>query len=535
MKSDPPEIRVLRNQFPSCGTGAMARVGLLAVLTLGGCGGGADSSRPTVIVNATVVDGTGAAPRLASVRIVGDRIVEVGEIEPSDEDLLVDAGGLVLAPGFIDTHSHASGGLSEHPDALAAVNQGITTVIVGQDGGSPHPLDEFFSRVEKEGAAVNVASYAGFGTMRQKIMGEDFRRPATPDEVEQMRLLLRKEMEAGALGLGTGLEYDPGIYSTTEEVLTLAREAASYGGRYISHVRSEDRWFWEAVDEIIEIGREAGMPVQISHIKLALRSNLGKADRLIKILDEARADGVDISADIYPYTYWASSLTVLFPERDFENYETAKFALSEITTPEGAYLGEYRLNPEYVGKTIGEVARMRGTDPATTLIDLIRETEAYERRTGEDAGVNLIAKSMEEADIERLMNWPHTNLCTDGSLAGSHPRGYGAYPRFLGRYVRERQIMDLATAVHKSTALAAAHMGIRDRGVIRREMKADLVLFDPDTILDRATPEKPHALSVGIEKVWVNGDVVYENGRTTGRRPGKVIRREPAGEGSDGR
>ncbi|MCZ6778037.1 MAG: D-aminoacylase [Acidobacteriota bacterium] len=477
-----------------------------------------------------MIDGTGAAPRSASVRIVDDRIVEVGDIEPSAGDSLVDAGGLVLAPGFIDTHSHASGGLSERPDALAAVNQGITTVIVGQDGGSPHPLDEFFSRVEKKGAAVNVASYAGFGVLRRKVMGEDFRRPATPEEIEQMQLLLRKEMEAGALGLGTGLEYDPGIYSTTEEVLTLAREAASHGGRYISHVRSEDRWFWKAIDEIIGIGREAGIPVQISHIKLALRSNLGKADRLIKILDEARADGVDITADIYPYTYWASGLTVLFPERDFESYETAKFALSEITTPEGAYLGEYELNPDYVGKTLQEIAVMRGTDPPTALIELIRETEAYKKKTGKRAGVNLIARSMEEADIERLMNWPHTNLCTDGSLAGSHPRGYGAYPRFLGRYVRERKIMDLATAVHKSTALAAAHVGIRDRGVIRPGMKADLVLFKPDTVLDRATPEEPHALSVGIEKVWVNGDVVYENGRTTGRRPGEVIRREGEGK-----
>ncbi len=533
MKRDLSRLRALENRLPFRGAGTIARFGLLAMLTLGGCGGDADSSRPTVIVNATVIDGTGAAPRSASVRIVGDRIVEVGDIEPSDGDSLLDAAGLVLAPGFIDTHSHASGGLTEHPDALAAVNQGITTVVVGQDGGSPHPLDEFFSRVEKKGAAVNVASYAGFGILRRKVMGEDFRRPATPDEVEQMRLLLRREMEAGALGLGTGLEYDPGIYSTTEELLALAREAASHGGRYISHVRSEDRWFWKAIDEIISIGREAGIPVQISHIKLALRSNLGKADRLVKILDKARADGVDITADIYPYTYWASGLTVLFPKRDFENYETAKFALSEITTPDGAYLGDYDLNPDYVGKTIGEVARMRGTDPATTLIDLIRETEAYERKTGEDAGVNLIARSMKEEDIERLMSWPHTNLCTDGSLAGSHPRGYGAYPRFLGRYVRERQIMDLGTAVYKSTALAAAHMGIRDRGVIRPDMKADLVLFDPGTVLDRATPEEPHALSVGIEKVWVNGDIVYENGRTTGRRPGKVIRRQPAGEGSD--
>jgi N-acyl-D-amino-acid deacylase len=339
-----------------------------------------------------------------------------------------------------------------------------------------------------------------------------------------MRALLREEMLAGARGLATGLEYDPGIYSSREEVVALASEAAAFGGRYISHVRSEDRWFWDAIDEIIEIGRETEMPVQISHIKLALRRELGKADRLVELLNEARASGVDISADIYPYPYWESTLTVLFPDRDFENRETAEFALSQITTPEGAHLGTYKPNPEYVGKTLREISDLRGTDPATTLMDLIREAQAYKEKTGDTDVESVIATSMGEADIERLMNWPHTNLCTDGSLVASHPRGFGSYPRFLGRYVRERQIMDLATAVHKSSGLAAAHMGFSDRGVIRPGMKADLLLFDPDSVLDHATPESPEVLSVGIERVWVNGEVVFENGQSTGRRPGQVIR-----------
>jgi N-acyl-D-amino-acid deacylase len=339
-----------------------------------------------------------------------------------------------------------------------------------------------------------------------------------------MRKRLWVEMRSGALGLATGLEYDPGIYSDPEEVITLAREAAANGGRYISHVRSEDRRFWDAIDEIIHIGREAQIPVQISHFKLAMRDNLGKANRLIEILDAARASGVDITADIYPYTYWESTLTVLFPERDFENRETAEFALSQITTPEGAHLGIYQPNPDFAGKTLREVSEMRGTDPATTLMELIRESQQYERETGEADVESVIAVSMIEADIERLMNWPHTNLCTDGSLVASHPRGFGTYPRLLGRYVRERQVMDLATAVHKSSGLAAAHMGIPDRGEIRVGMMADLVLFDPRTVLDRATPEQPEVLSVGIERVWVNGEVVYEDGHTTGRRPGSVIR-----------
>ena len=503
----------------------LSAVCTLALLAIGGCGGQGDGARATLIVNASILDGSGAAARAGSVRIVGDRIAAVGDLERDEQDSVVDAKGRVLAPGFIDTHSHADGDLFEHPDALAMVSQGITTAIVGQDGGSNFPLSEFFSRLEDEPSALNVASYAGFGTIREEVLGEDFRRSATPDEVASMRTLMRAEMEAGALGMGTGLEYDPGIYSAPEEVIAVAREAAAYGGRYISHVRSEDRWFWDAIDELLEIGRVTGMPVQISHIKLALRRELGKAGRLIEILDDARASGIDVTADIYPYTYWESTLTVLFPDRDFENRETAEFALSQITTPEGAHLGAYKPNPAYVGKTLREISEMRGSDPVTTLMELIRESQAYERETGEEEVESLIATSMQESDIEELMNWPHTNLCTDGDLVASHPRGFGSYPRFLGRYARERGIMDLATAVHKSSGLAAEHMGIPDRGLIRAGMKADLVLFDPATVIDHATPGAPQTLSEGIERVWVNGEIVYEEGRASGRLPGQVIRR----------
>jgi N-acyl-D-amino-acid deacylase len=478
----------------------------------------------SVIINAKVLDGTGAPARSDSVRFIGDHIVEIGNFELAPRDTVIDAAGLLLAPGFIDTHSHADSDILEHPDALAAISQGITTVVVGQDGGSDFPLREFFERLDAQKTAINVASYSGHGSIRMEVMGEDFRRTATPEEIERMRALLHEEMAAGASGLATGLEYDPGIYSSREEVIALASEAASLGGRYISHIRSEDRWFWEAIDEIIEIGRKTEMPVQISHVKLALQRELGKADQLIEILDQARASGVDITADIYPYPYWESTLTVLFPDRDFENRETAEFALSQITTPEGAHLGVYKPTPEYAGRTLREISDLRGTDPATTLMDLIREAQAYEEKTGETDVESVIATSMSEADIERLMNWPHTNLCTDGSLVASHPRGFGSYPRFLGRYVREREIMDLATAVHKSSGLAATHMGIPDRGVIRPGMKADLVLFDPDTVLDHATPEAPEALSVGIDRVWVNGEIVFENGESTGRRSGQIIK-----------
>jgi len=482
-----------------------------------------------LIVNAVVVDGTGAPRRPAAVRLGGDRIAEVGALAPAPGETVVDARGLVLAPGFIDTHSHGDRGLFAHADALATVSQGISTIVVGQDGGSPWPLSDFFARLDREPAAINVASYAGHGRIRGKVMGDDFRRPARPEEVARMRELLAQEMKAGALGLSSGLEYDPGIFSARSEVLDLARVAAAAGGRYISHIRSEDRYFWDAIDEIVTIGREAKLPVQVSHIKLAMHSLWGQADRLLKTLNDARAAGVDITADIYPYLYWQSTLTVLFPERDFQNRKTAELVLREISTPDDLLLGTFAPEPSYAGKTLAEIARARGTDPPATLMALIKEALAYEAAHKDDDDVeSVIGTSMSEPDLERLLAWPYTNVCTDGELDGRHPRGFGTYPRVLGRYVRERKVVSLEEAVRKMTSLAAHNVGLRDRGEVRPGAFADLVLFDPATVMDRATTRDPHALSAGIARVWVNGAVVYEAGAATGRRPGRALRREAA-------
>ncbi len=478
----------------------------------------------TVITNATVLDGTGSPGRKANVRIAGDLIVAVGRAVPAQGDTVVDAKGLTLAPGFIDTHSHGNDQIFEIPDATAATSQGITTIVVGQDGDSPYPLRRFFNRLERRPAAVNVASYAGHGTLRDKVMGDDFRRHATQDEIEEMKRLLGKEMAAGAIGLSSGLEYDPGIYSAPEEVVDLAKTAASFGGRYISHIRSEDRYFWKAIDEIIEIGRQAKLPVQISHTKLAMRSLWGQADSLLARLDKARASGVDITADMYPYLYWESTLTVLFPERDFESRATASLVLKEIAAPDGLLMTQFGPEPSYSGKTVAEIARLRRSDPVTTLIDLIRMSEAMRKETGQGVE-SVIGTSMQEPDVERLMTWRWMNFCTDGYLEGPHPRGFGSYPRILGHYVRERGVMKLPQAVRQASALAAAHMGFSDRGLIRPGMRADLVLFDPRTVKDRATPADPHAVSDGIRSVWVNGVVVYRDGKSTGERPGRVLRR----------
>ncbi len=501
---------------------------MLVVLTLGlgACSPPApETPRGFVLVKASVLDGTGAEARMVNVRVEGDTIVGVEEGEPPAGYEVIDASGFTLAPGFIDTHSHGDGDLFENRDALAAVNQGITTIVVGQDGGSPYPLADFWKKLEANPVALNVAAYAGHGTLRETVMGEDFRRAATEEEIEKMRLLLIEEMKAGALGLGAGLEYDPGIYSERSEMIALAREAASWGGRYISHMRSEDRYFWDAIDEIIAIGREAKLPVQISHTKLAMQNLWGQADRLISLLDAARAEGIEVNADIYPYTYWQSTLTVLFPRRDFQDRKEAEIAVRQISTPEGILIPRYKPEPSYEGKTLAEIAALRGTDPEQTLMDLIREAEAM-RATGETGVESVIATSMEEADIEKLMKWEHMSISTDGELDGAHPRGYGTYPRFLGRYVRERKVMPFPRAVQKATSLPAAQMGFSNRGRIAPGFKADLVLFDPESVIDQATPTEPHAISIGIDRVWVNGKLVYEDRKTTGEYPGLPLKRE---------
>jgi N-acyl-D-amino-acid deacylase len=499
--------------------GALPRtVAALSFLLAAGLPAQSDS-RTLLIRGAAVHDGSGGPPRSVAVRVAGDRIVAVGRLTPTRGDSVVDAAGLVLAPGFIDTHSHHGSGLGGDRAALAATSQGITTIVVGQDGGSYYPLRTFFARLDSTPAAINVASYTGHGTLREAVMDSGFRRMASDREIARMRQLLREELAAGALGLSSGLEYDPGIYSTTAELVALAREAAAVGARYASHIRSEDRAFWGAVDELLTIGRVARLPVHLSHAKLAMRSLWGGADSLRSILDRARAEGIRVTADVYPYAYWQSTLTVLFPDRDFTNRRSAEFALTETTTADGALVANFAPNRAWAGKTIAEIAALRGTDAPQTLMDLIAMTQ------NGALDESVIATSMDEGDIRRLLAWPWANICSDGSLRGRHPRGWGSFPRVL-RMAREGSLpLSLAEVIHKMTGLAAANVGLVGRGLIAPGMAADLVLFDPSTVADRATPADPNAASVGVTAVWVNGRLVQHNGVPTGLRPGRTLRR----------
>ena len=308
-------------------------------------------------------------------------------------------------------------------------------------------------------------------------------------------------------------------------MVKLAGVAASHEGRYISHIRSEDQYFWEAIDEIINIGREAQLPVQVSHIKLAMTRWWGQADRLTTKLDEARASGVDITADIYPYRAWNSGfswLATLFPERDLDRRDGAEYILNDMLSPEGILVATYRPEPAYDGMTIAEIANIRESDPETTLMELLKAEIAMD---DEESGSQMLGFAMDEPDIESIMAWPHTVIGSDGDLAGVHPRGFGAFTRFLGHYVRERNVVSLEEGIRRITSLSAQQVGIVERGSIQVGHYADLVLFDPERVRDRATAEAPHLPSVGIEKVWVNGQVVFDGGQITGNRPGKPIRR----------
>jgi N-acyl-D-amino-acid deacylase len=476
-----------------------------------------------VITNVSIVDGTGAPARKGAVRIADGKIVAVGDVIPGNSEIVIDGEGKTLAPGFIDTHSHHDSDIAKSPDMVAVVSQGVTTIIVGQDGTSQFPLRDFYAQLDKDPIAVNVGSYSGQNTLREHGMG-GARRAATDEEIARMSQLLEEDMAAGAFGLSTGLIYETGNFSTPAEVTALAKVSARLGGRYISHIRNEGFELIPSLQEVIDIGRATGAPVQVSHLKIGVKKLWGSSDKVLKLLNDARASGVDITADIYPYTYWQSTMRVLFPNKVYDDRKGLEFMLKESTPPDGLFFARYQPDPTIVGKSLAQVAKERNAAPVDLYLALMKLAIEYEQAHPEEERVeSVIGVSMREDDVTHLMTWEHANICSDGLSIG-HPRGHGTFPRVLGHYVREKKAMTLEQGVYKMTSLAAKHLGITDRGTIAAGNSADLVLFDPDTILDRATLQNPTALSVGIEKVWVNGRLVFQERRTTGVHPGQVVR-----------
>lgn len=479
----------------------------------------------TLIQNIRLADGTGHALRPASVRISGNQIIGVGALKPYDQEKLIDGKGLILAPGFIDTHSHLAGSLERYPEALAALNQGVTTIISGQDGDSD-PVDSLMVWLKQRPAAINVATYTGHTSLRERVMGvPNLSRPATEEEIGKMKQLLWNDLQKGSLGFSTGLEYEGAFYSNRHEVIELAKSTAKSGGRYISHIRSEDIQMKDAVEEIIEIGREANIPVQLSHIKIALKDDWYTAPELIARLQTARSEGIQITADCYPYEFWNSTIRVLFPRKDFHSLSGAQYACDHLFDPEGSVMVRFAPNPEYKGKTVGAIARSRNETAAQTLLYLVAAAEQFEKDHPDATGIETImGKSMVDEDIASLLSWPYTNLCSDGANGG-HPRGYGSFTRVLHHFVKEKHTLTWEEAIFKMTGLAAAQTGIRNRGLIAPGYFADLVLIDPETVKDQATIENPRALSDGIEAVWVNGVLVYQEKKATGNYPGQFIQR----------
>lgn len=469
-----------------------------------------------LITRVRLIDGTGLPSTSESVRLLNERIHDRGELKAYPGEMVTDGKGQVLAPGFIDSHSHHDWGLAEKPSCVAATNQGVTTIVIGQDGSSS-PIDSIRARLKRVPVSVNLATYTGHATLRSHAM-INLARNATDAEIDSMSRMLAREMDKGSLGLATGLEYEAAFYSNRDEVVALSKTAAAKGGRYISHIRSEDENLEIALDEIISIGRDARIPVQISHFKIAMRSKWGSAGRIIAMLDQARQSGVNITADVYPYRMWHSTPRVLFPQKDFQSLAAAEKACREYFDPETSVMTEYPANKSYEGKTVAEIGKLNNETSPQALLRIIRESE----KPGMESGI--VGTSMSEEDIVKLMQWEHSNICSDGAIDG-HPRGHGAFTRVLGRYIREQKIMSLEEAIHKMTGLTAEHMGIAERGLIVPGYYADLVLLDPTMVIDNATITNATAMSTGIRVVWVNGEVVYRDGAAVTNYPGRFVER----------
>jgi N-acyl-D-amino-acid deacylase len=470
-----------------------------------------------VIVNAQVADGTGAPLRRASVRITRDHIARIGDFKPEKDERTIDAKGLVLAPGFIDIHNHSTKGIETRPLAESQLAQGITTVILGADGDSPWPIAPWLEARRKAPASLNLAVMVGHATVREEVMGKDFKRAATQEEIEKMSQFVDQGMREGAVGLSSGLEYEVGSYSTTDEVVAMAGAAAKHGGFYMTHIRDEADKSFEALKEEIEIGERAHIPVEHSHIKLGTVSVWGKAPEYIRVIEAARKRGVDFLADCYPYDAWESNLKVLVPNKQYEDPKSVEKALADVGGASHITVVEFSPNPGYEGHTIEELARINDLSPVEMFIRLIREGDAKNTEAG------IIGQSMIESDIKAFYQRPWVMVGSDGGLDSHHPRAAGTFPRVLGLYVREKHWLTLPEAIRKMTSLPAHRLSWTDRGLIREGAFADLVLFNPDTVIDHSTFANPSVLATGIEKVFVNGTLVWDAGKPTGERPGRVL------------
>jgi dihydroorotase/N-acyl-D-amino-acid deacylase len=503
----------------------------------------------TLLLGGDVYSGRDETPVVADVGIRGDRIVAIGDLSSHDAELRIDASGLAVAPGFIDIHSHAlreneeRSGIFLWPDAENLVRQGVTSVIGGPDGSSPLPIAESFARLEESPAAVNFGTFVGQGSVRGKIVGEDDR-PATDEELQLMREEVRLAMEQGAFGLSSGLLYAPGSFATADEVIELAKVVEPYGGIYISHMRNEALGLLDSVAETIRIGEVAGIPAQLTHHKAMGEPMWGKSVDSLAMVDAAIARGVDVSIDQYPYPASSTGLPAVFPRWSLDGGNAALkarlddpeqrarvkegivFALINErggNDPSRVVLADCAWDPSLNGMNLSDVLRQREVDVnIENAAELIMDLEYA-------GGCACVYHAMSMDDVDRIMQHPTTMIASDGGIQAPsdrrpHPRNYGTFAKVLGEYVRERKILSLQTAIHKMTMLPADRINMADRGRLEVGAVADIAVFDPAAIIDKATFDAPHQYAEGVYHVFVNGEAVLLNEEMTGARPGRVLR-----------
>jgi N-acyl-D-amino-acid deacylase len=474
------------------------------------------------IVGPTVVDGSGAPPFVTTaVLIRGDRIDAVGPRSIPRDATVIDGHGLMLAPGFIDTHNHSGAGLERDASATTQVSQGITTLALGQDGGSELPVGDYLRKLDANPVAVNVLTFVGQATVRDAAMKGDTDREATADEIAEMKVLVDQAMRDGAFGLSTGLEYEAAKKSSTEEVIALAAATAPYGGIYISHVRDEAQLTFPSFEEAIRIGKEAHVPVQISHIKMGSKSVWGRAQDAVRMIEDARAKGQDVTADAYPYDAWHATIRVLVPSGRHDDPKDVADAIAETGGADRVTIVNCSAHRDYEFKTLQQIADAQNTTPVEVYMQVVR-----------DGGATVVGQSMKEEDIRVFYAQPWVMVGSDGGIGLRHPRGAGTYPRILGRFVREQHWLTLQEAVRKMTSLPATRLRLSDRGLVKAGMKADLVLFDASRVIDRSTFQDPQLIAEGIERVFVNGVEVWRDRAVTGAKPGRPIRIRDAGDRS---
>lgn len=499
------------------------------------------SQADLLLKNGKIVDGSGNSWFIADIAIKDGKILQIGKNLKMASIRTIDAKGLVVAPGFIDVHGHIEGGVLAHPFAGNYLFDGVTTVITGNCGGSETNLPEYFKKVDSAKPAINVATLIGHNSVRAAVMGRDNKQPTEQDQ-KAMEALVEKCMKEGAVGLSTGLIYVPGTYAKTEEVIGLAKTAARFNGVYASHIRNEESDVTTAVEEAINIGRQAGIPVQISHFKVGGKANWGRSKETIAQVEAARKEGLDVTIDQYPYTASSTNLGVRLPNWSIAG--TQDSITARINNPalhkkikEGmlaeihrykfknysfAYVANYGADSSYNGKSISEINRLMGRKPkakeeAETIMDMMKK-----------GGAQMVYHTMNEEDVKYILQYPFNMVGADAGIpipgkGMPHPRGYGSNARILGKYVREEKVIRIEEAIRRMTSLAAQKFQLKDRGLLKEGFAADLVVFDENEIGDRASFENPHQYSVGMKYVIVNGQVEIEAGKDSGNRSGRIL------------